>query len=467
MTTTGADQASISFARKLAIGSGDFGFNLYWQSASLYLLFFYTDVVGLPAATAGSIYMIALIVDAALDPVAGYMADQTRSKLGRYRPYLIIGGIPLAGSFVVQFLTPSWPDAGALMWAAAAHILFRAVYAIVSVPYSALMARVTRSSSERATLTAARMVCASVGGIIVASTTLILARMLGTEDDPRRGWLMVGAAYGVVATLFLWVAAWGARGLDVSTVEEAKGPTFAQKLKTMWVNTPMMLVLVGVVVTSFAMTFFGKNLLYYYKYVIGNEEAGSFALTFIAMISAVSIPVWGYLAGRFGKRVCWVVSSGIKLTGVVLFALFDGQGQGPLVSSLALVAIGTGGYVVAFWAMVPDTVEYAQWKTGVRAESIVFGFVTLGLKAALGFAAGLLGIALSQIGYEANVAQTPETLAALKSLMLWWPAAGIVVAGVLIIAYPISPEMHRRMVCEIDEKRSPAAISVGSIDSAV
>ncbi|HWY25477.1 MAG TPA: MFS transporter, partial [Nevskia sp.] len=151
---SGASTPPMGFLRKLALGAGDFGFNLYWQMASFYLLYFYTDVLGLPPATAGAIYMSALVWDAMADPLIGMLADRTRSRYGRYRPYLLFGGPPLTLCFLLMFVGPGGGGTLAVAFAAATHVAFRSVYAVINIPYASLFARVTRDARLRTDLTA-------------------------------------------------------------------------------------------------------------------------------------------------------------------------------------------------------------------------------------------------------------------------------------------------------------------------
>jgi len=152
----------LRFGHILTFAAGDFGFNLYWQSLSLYLLFFYTDSVGLTAAAAGLIYMVASIWDGLVDPVVGVLAGRTRSRWGRYRPYLLFGAPPLALAFTLLYFRP--PLAGTMLVAAmlGAHLLFRSLYAVVNVPYAALTARITQRADERATISGLRMLFSTV-----------------------------------------------------------------------------------------------------------------------------------------------------------------------------------------------------------------------------------------------------------------------------------------------------------------
>lgn len=438
--------------RKAAIGIGDFGGNLYWQVSQMFLLFFYTDVVGLPAVTAGLIYMVALIWDGATDPVMGLIADRTRTRWGRYRPYLIFGGLPLALSFVAVFLTPAAGVAGAFALALGAQFVFRTFYTIVSIPYAALFARITSDSAQRGDLAGFRMVFGALAAILVAALTLPLAEAFGA-GSPRRGWALVAALYGAISVFCLLLAAWGARGLDRWEPGVAPRQSLAAIGRAVLANRALLLVLAAIVVSSFSTTMFGKNLLYYFKYVIGEESLGSAALAILALVLVLVVPVWTILLRVIGKKNAWIAGSLIGAAGLVAWRLADGQPLPLLFGALAIQAVGMGAGVVCFWSMLPDTVEYGEWRSGVRTESLVFGLTVLAQKVALGLGAGALGLMLSGIGYVANQPQSPDTLAGLKTMMFAAPLAGSLLTAALIVFYPISRQTHARMVAEIEARR--------------
>lgn len=450
--------ARLTVARKIVIGAGDFGFNLYWQTAGLYLLFFYTDGLGIPAAAAGLIYMTALIWDAVLDPVVGIVADRTRTRWGRYRPYFLFGAPLLALAFVAVFLGPAYPTVGAVAFAAGAHVLFRTLYAVVSIPYASLFARISRDSAQRGDLAGVRMLFAALGAVGVAALTLPMVQALGTPDEPRRGWVIVGAAYGVLATLIILAVAWAAKGLDVADDAPAPPRVPGEVIRALLANRALLLVLGAVLVSSFATTMFSKNLLYYFKYVVGQPELGSAALALSALMAVIFVPVWTVVLRFIGKRNTWLVGAFPNLAGLILWHFADGHGVPLLFAALALQALGGASYVVCFWAMLPDTVEYGEWKSGVRTESLVFGLTLLGQKAALGLGAGFLGLLLTQVGYTANVDQTPATLGGIKAMMFWWPVAGGLISLALIFFYPLDRKTHGRMVEEIAARASPTPV---------
>jgi GPH family glycoside/pentoside/hexuronide:cation symporter len=442
----------LTAARKIAIGIGDFGFNFYWQIASLYLLYFYTDVLKLPPATAGAIYMAALIWDGALDPIVGLLADRTRSRFGRYRPYLLLGAVPLAVAFVLMLASPAYPASGAVALTTITHFAFRTLYAVVSVPFTALSARITRDAAVRADITAARMVSATLSAVLVAMATLPLVALFARTLGARLAWIILGGLYAVCATAILLATAFAAKGLDASTEEDPQGPGFLAKLRATGANWPLFLVLLAVAVTSFVNTIFQKNILYYFKYVVGDAKRGSWALGVMALVAAISVPLWAFVARRWGKRVAWLAGLAPFFIGVLLWYFADGSDTLTLFMALGVTSFGSGAYYVSFWAMLPDTVEFGEWRTGVRSESLAFGLLVLGQKAALGLGAGFLGLTLSRTGYVADHVQSAATIHAIKDMMLWAPLIGGVIAGVLISFYPISPARHRAMVQEIADR---------------
>lgn len=456
----GTDQAAasgrISALRKLAIGVGDFGCNLYWQTAQLYLLFFYTDVVGLPATVAGLIYMTALIWDAVMDPIVGLVADRTRSRWGRYRPYLVLGGPLLALAFAGLFAGPAAHVAGAVAFALVSQLAFRTLYALVSIPYASLFARVTRDSAQRGDLTGFRMVFGAMAAILVAALTLPLASALGGEAGGRQGWIVLGAVYGALATGCLLLTAWGSRGLDTPDAAPEPRRPVGDVWRSLASNRALHLLLGAIVISSFATTMFSKNLLYYFKYVIGDAKMGSLALGAVALTIVVTTPLWALALRVIGKRNVWLVGTIPSVLGLTLWHFGDGQPLGVLYGALVLQGMGAAAGVVCFWSMLPDTVEYGEWRSGVRTESLVFGLTVLGQKVALGLGAGALGLALTHVGYVPNVAQSAETLEGIKALMFWVPLAGVLAAAGLISLYPIDRRTHAAMVEEIAARAGAA-----------
>jgi GPH family glycoside/pentoside/hexuronide:cation symporter len=261
--------------------------------------------------------------------------------------------------------------------------------------------------------------------------------------------------FGLLATAIFLLVAWATKGYDASEDEETtpQRPPLAV-LKSLLSNRALMIVLGAVMVGSFCSTLFGKNLLYYFKYVVGKAEIGSGALAYGALLAGLFVPFWTWIARRFGKRNAWLWGSIPGLIGLVAWHLIDGRSVPLLFVALGLQAISSSSYIVCFWSMLPDTVEYGEWRSGVRTESMVFGLATLGQKTALGLGAGFLGLALAHVGYVSNAQQSVETIEGIKQMMFWIPLAGGLLTVALIAFYPLSLKVHAKMVEEIAARNS-------------
>jgi len=435
--------------RRIGYGIGDIGFNLYFTTASLYLLFYYTDVLGLTPATAGWIFAGALIWDAVCDPLMGWAASRTRSRWGRYRPWLLWGAVPLAASWVLMFVPTGLDGAALVMFALATHVLFRTLYTVVSMPYLSLSAAMTRDSAERGQLAGIRMLSATGAGLVVAFSTLKLAEAFG-GGDTMRGFLMVAVLYGVVAAIIHLV-------VFAATAEDpeirAEGFPSVGALAHMLVrNAPFWRIACWLMASSAAATLFGKTIPYVFKYQLGDEAGIGPALGLMTASAMVSIMAWGWLMRRTSKRT--IVLAG-AFTGIAGFAAFFAAGADRtlIFASLAVIGFGAGAGYLGFWAMVPDTVEYAEWRSGFRAEGVLFGVITFIQKAALGLSVGVLGEVLGAVGFVANQSQTIETLDAMRWLMFAGPIGLSLLAAAAIFHYPLDRSRHRALIDAIADRR--------------
>lgn len=442
----------LGFRRRFGYGVGDFAFNLFFTTASLYLLYYYTDVLGLPPATAGWVFAAALIWDAVFDPFMGYIANRTRTSWGRYRPYILLGAVPLALSWVLIFLPVSFTGAALVVFALSAHMLFRTLYAVVSMPYLALSAVMTDDSAERGVLAGFRMVSAAVCGLLAAFSTLQLVEAFG---GGQTGFFWTAALYGALATaVFVFVF------LNTQEAVEAAGatpaPTPGQMFAMLRSNRAFWIVCAATLAGSVGGVMFNKTVPYWFKYALGREDLIGPALTALTAAVTLSIPVWTLMMNRVAKRIVWLAGASIGLVAYGLLWMAPNE-PGALMPILALLGFGAGAGYLSFWAMMPDTVEYGEWRSGVRSEGAIFGLVSLIQKASLGVAAGLLGELLQAVGYSPNGAQTPETLAGMKLIMIALPAAFSALAIAAIAFYPLDQRTHGRLVRVLARRRARSA----------
>lgn len=448
MNQAAGEAPKLSFGRILGYGIGDFGFNFYWLPLQLFLAYYYTDVLGLSSRTAGLIIFACLTWDGLVDPLIGVLANRTRTRWGKYRPYLLFGAVPLAASFALMFAPVALTDTASIAYAFATQILFRTLYGVVNIPYGALMAQMTRSSIERNWLAGTRMACAFAGGAVVSYMTPRLVTHLGAADKAT-AYFAATAVLGAAATvlIFVTVAATSERN---GTAYQESAPTVRALLKMLAVNVPFLQIMAGIACYSFANILINSGLVYYVKYNLGHDAAVAGQAAGIMQITqAASIVPWTFASRYLGKRLAWLSGLAIAAAGLagLYFVQFPDMPRVYLL--LGIYAAGSGATAVNFWSIVPDTVEYGELRTGVRGEAFVFGFVTLIQKAALGISSAFLGVYLGWIGYAPNQIQSAGTLAGLKSLITLVAGVGLVASFAVMYFYRLDSARHAQIVKEI------------------
>ena len=446
---------AVSNRVRAAYGIGDYAICLYWSGVGLYLLYFYTDVVGITPLLAGWIYALGIAWDAVTDPFMGYLAERTRTKMGSYRPYIFYGSIPLALSFVLLFWVPPFEGAVLFIFLLTVNLVHRTCFTIVSVPYSSLTARITDDSDERTKLTTARMIGASFGTLSVSALGFPIVLWFGGGDEAI-GFIFFGMVCGLAAILVL--------SITVRFVQErefnfgpSQIPSFSKVSKSVVKNYPFWIVFGSILILGSTSIMFNNNLIYFVKYSLDLHEYQGLILGVSSGAALLAIPFWAYAALKIGKRNSWMAAMALLLVGFLVFYFYPISSLNELLILLGFIGIGNGATGVLFWSMLPDTIEYGEWKTGVRTESSLYGFMTFAQKGAIAFAALLLGMALTQIGFEPNQIQTEETLSGLKFIMTWIPLTGIFISFILVSFYPIDRSFHQKLIQEINLRKSDNA----------
>ena len=442
---------TISNKVRAAYGIGDYAICLYWSGVGLYLLYFYTDVVGITPLLAGWIYALGIAWDAITDPFMGYLAERTRTKMGSYRPYIFYGAIPLAFSFILLFWVPPFEGITLFIFLLTVNLVHRTSFTIVSVPYSSLTARITDDSDERTKLTTARMIGASFGTLSVSALGFPIVLWFGSGDEAL-GFIFLGMVCGLTAVLVL--------SITVRFVEErefnftpAQLPSFSKVFRSVAENYPFWIIFGSILILGSTSIMFNNNLIYFVKYSLDLHEYQGLILGVSSGVALLVIPFWAYAALKIGKRNSWMAAMTLLLIGFLIFYFYPIASLNELLLVLGFIGIGNGATGVLFWSMLPDTIEYGEWKTGVRTESSLYGFMTFAQKGAIAFAAVLLGMALTQIGFEPNEVQSEQTLSGLKFIMTWIPLVGIFISFVLVSFYPIDKSFHQKLINEIEERK--------------
>ena len=415
----------LGWGKSLLFASGDFACNLYWQSITFYLLFFYTDTLGLSAAMAGLITMIASIWDGIAGLAIGVAADRRSA-----RAFVRLNAVPLALAFILIYLPIPLPGAWLAGFALIAHMLFRTLYVAVNVPYAALTVRIAPDSASRSRIAGLRM-------ILGASAALIVA--LGTQTciaaAPRTGYAIAAVAFGIVGTMLLFIVG-GMRGETDAPLPEPVPFSLKALAAAIAGNRAFAIVNLGICGGVASMAVLTRAIPYYFKYEVGDVAAGSAALAAMSVAGVIAIPVWMACAARFGPRMQWQISAamaGIALVGLLLLRPTQAA---PAQALFVLYQAGGQGLFFGFWALIPDVVEHGGRPGAPRMDVLLFAIAALMQKVTLGVAVAIFGGLLSAAGYVARDVQPDHVLRALALLSAALPLVALLIASAAMLRFP-------------------------------
>lgn len=442
----------LTTSRYIGYGLGDFAFNFYWLPLQVFLLKYYTDVLGLSSSVAGTIIMVCLVWDGAIDPAIGMLANRTRTRWGRYRPYMLFGCVPLAASFSLLFFPVALKDSSLIIYALATQLLFRTLYAAVNIPYGAMMASMTRDSMERNWLAGVRMLFAFTGSALVGYMTPRLVQHFAVSNADSAYFIAAAVLSGCAVLVILLCFALTDERLEVDSHANAltRSPPLIDMLRMIGRNVPFLQVMAGIALFSFAYIAVNTSLPYFMQYYMKQDAAATGnAAGMIPLVQMFAILPWTIASRFLGKRWAWITGLLIAFGGLLGLYLIDAPSLQTVYILLGVFSVGAAAIAVNFWSMVPDTVEYGEWRSGIRAEGFIFGFVTLIQKIALGLASAFVGAYLSHIGYVANQAQTGAALSGLKLLISGIAGLGLVASCIVIYFYRLNTHAHRQLVQDI------------------
>lgn len=440
--------SSLPLGRKAALASADFGLNLTWHSLELFLLFYYTDVVGLSPVFAGFILTCGSIWDALFDAIIGSLADRTRTRWGRFRPWVVGAGPLIAIGLGLCFTKPDLGGTALAGYCLASHLFLRTAYTAGAVPFISLSARVTRDPRDRSTIAGLRMQFAGLASLTVAFTYSLMQDWAGPGREPLA--FSIGAfLLGLIAIPVIVNAMYWTR----EPREEEELETASRSVRAVFVddfralsklrrNGAFVRVVAAAILFSTAGTLISKLTLFYYKYYAGAPEMGRYALATSALSLILIAPLWALVANRTSKRTAWMLAAALGSLGLLGLNLIP-VGRPELALALFfVVGAATTGMSVLFWAMLPDTVEVNETLFGDRLEAKTIGIALFARKLTLAFNAILIGAVLEASGFVANAAQTPETVGALHALIVYVPLACIGLTVVAFWRYDLNTGRH-------------------------
>lgn len=445
--SNGAGREKLSLQFVAGYGIGDFAINLGVNLTSIYLLYYFTDVFLIGAAAAGAILMFGRIGMGFIDPFIGMWSDRLETRWGSKRPFLLFGALPLGFCMFALFASPDIPADWRAIYAFVSFTLFFFTMSLINVPYTSLLAVLTTDSRERSLLAGGKVVFAIFGTLIAAGATRPLAGLFESEVI---GYRMVGGLYGLfmVAAIVVTFASISEPG----KVAAADAIPMKSALKLTKSNRPFLVMSAATFLFQVAMTEMAGMINYFFKYVLLREDLIPIVFTALFIAAAAASPFFVMLSNRTSKKFAYNTGMAI-LAGALMASYIIGAANIPLVVVFFILAgVGISATFLSPWAMLPDTVEYSQWKTGLRPEGVLFGFFFFSWKLAAAVAGLITGFGLDLIGYIPNTTQTPFTISGLMMLMTLVPAILIIIGMFILSFYPIDERFHKKMLREIRER---------------
>ena len=437
----------MTFKSKIAYAVGDAGINLYFMSTMTFLLFFYTDYYGLSAVTVATLFLVARSIDAITDPLMGYIADHTRTQWGRFRPYLIFGAIPLGLIGMATFTIPDLGYQGKLIWAYVTYTLFGILYTVVTIPYAAMTGVLTDDHDERATITTLRMAGAFSGALVVTLFMMPSVQYFGGEY----GFLIVMSLMAVIGTLLLgWSFAGTKERQDLATPDQDLPVESA--IKALFQNPPLWIVVTLFILGMVAFTFRQGSAPYYFKYVMGREDLLTSYLTVTLVVMFIGLAAIPWLTTQFGKARTVQVGSIVAMVGAVSFVLISPDQVELVFICGCIMAIGGAPIAVLGWAMLADTIEYAQHKHHVRADGVIYSSASFFQKAGKALAGAAIPAILGFTGFVANQIQSEDVMTGILFCIAGVPLLANILILLIAFLYRLDASTHGKLVVEIKQR---------------
>lgn len=426
---------------KLAYGIGDIGFSLTDTTLGVLFLIFLLDVVGLEPVKAALAIFIGKSWDYVNDPIVGYLADRTRTRWGRRRPYLLFGFIPFGLAFTMMWIIPPFENQWALTaYYAFAYFVYDSLYTVVSMPYVALTPELTQDYDERTSLTSYRMAFSLVGGLVAFVVPLMIIGTLEPANADRV--VMMGIIFGVASALPLLFTFFGTR--EKPEYASQPQPGLREQFRAVRGNHPFWFAAGIFLFTWTAIEIIQNMLLLFLKYRMNLAAESDLVAGAVFITAIIVLPFWVWISQRTDKRQSYIYGMLFFIAVMITLGFLDPSLGFSVVIGLACFAgIGVSATHVLTWAMIPDAVEVDELQSGARHEGMFYALVTLFRKVASSIAIPMTALILGWSGYVANSSQQPETAVWAIRILIGPVASVFLLAGILFARfYPLSREVH-------------------------
>ncbi len=464
---SGAAPDTIRLREKLGYGIGDLPSGLYLNFFAAYLLYFFVDLGGVAPAAMALMLFLSRVFDAVTDPVMGLLADRTRTRWGRYRPYLLLGALPFGitgfAIFAAPALSPTISPGWLLVWAYVTYGLTMLAFTAVNVPYSGLLGVISSSTKERANVTAYRMFFTGLAGIMVGVLATTLVREMGGADEAT-GIMLTMGVFAVISVLcYLTTFATTRERIPPSPVNGSIGGDLRQLARTgAWIAVAVSSVFGVLSIASRA-----ASARFYFKYVVGDDGLPVFLfldrfglfLTALALgqVSGVVIGFW--LQRRFEKAHLVIAGGCLMALGIAAFWLMPLDAVWPQTLAQYGVGIGFGFLLVLAFSMFTDIAQFIDWKSGRQMTALTIAAAVFAIKVGGGLGSAMPGLVLEMTGFVPGGEQSPAALAGIDFAFAVVPALALIPGGAAMLFYRLDHATIAQAERELELRRAEGETS--------
>ncbi|WP_199484160.1 MFS transporter [Absiella sp. AM22-9] len=426
------------YKQRIGYGLGDFACNLIWQVISLYLLYFYTDVMELNPMNISFMFIICRIIDGGTDLLVGFLIDKTHSRWGKSRPWFLFGAIPFALAAILAFSVPDIAPTGKLVYAYITYIFLSFMYTVVNIPLASILPALTSDMNERTVLTTYRKFFAFFGSTLVSATALTLVSMIG-QGNEALGFRFVMGLFGVIGCICFFLTFLLVK--ENNLVQSEKTATLKETVKSLFQNKPWKLFALNILFMWTGYFLQSSALIYYYRYSLQKNEMVAVVATIMSIVPMFANLFVPFLSRQLGKRNLYSVTAFIQMAGLIVIML-SGTNDAMIIFGAIISAAGYGAKESIYFSMQADPVDYGEWKTGIQASgtlSSINGFLG---KVAQAIAGGLSGLLLAIGGYVNGAAiQSTQTIISINAMYLYIPIILLICSMITMHFYTLDKEL--------------------------
>ena len=451
---------TLSFKEKYSFGIGALGKDLCYAIVSSYLMIYFTDSIGLASMFVGNLFLVARLLDAINDLAMGMIVDNTKTKWGKFRPWILIGTLMNAVVLVFLFKRPEGFKLSSLyIYYSIMYILWGLTYAVMDIPYWSMLPSLSKTNEERAQMSVIPRIFASCAWLIIGAFGISIVNALGNGNQTK-GYEYFSIIIAIIFTITSIITVVNVRDNSCKTVginKKSEKTSLKKAFKVIKENDQLM-VFIGVVLAyNLVSQLSGGVAIYYFKYVVGNENMYQVYTAFAGLAEIAALMIFPMLSKRMSKKGVFRLACYLPAVGflTLLFAgIFVPENAALIALSGIIVKLGSGFTLGATTVMIADVIDYGEVRFGSRNESIIASFQTLLVKIASAVSGWLTGVGLTIVGYVPNVTQTPGTIFGMRILMVAIPSV-ITLLGFFIYVrgYKLDGEYQEKIMNELNNKR--------------